>query len=552
MASGNSRLTASLRVACAALLRTLKPSAVSAAPLSVLPDRRFFGSSAAHSAANTAAPPAAAATAGAGDSRHFSSAVGGASGSGPDGATCQLEVWSWGRGDSGQLGHWEENPEWAPRRIESLSLEISALAAAGVAAAGSDAAAAGGAALGVAAKAGGGSAGEALTGLAATGQARTVASRSADLSRLKEELRAGVSCGISHSLLWLGGRLWVWGRGDGGRLGLGNELSLYFPTLNPDFSGAVVRSAAAGGLHSLAVSEAGELFTWGYGGFGALGHGEFTRRDVPCHVAPSDWLEEGVEIKSAAAGASHTLALTTAGGVYAWGRDEGEGRLGCPHIVEALGEEGCVPRPIPIDFPASQGLPRGGLSLVSCGGFFSAAVDCDGSVWTWGGNHNGELGRAASGLHPGRVKTITSPITHAAAGGFHTLAVDDEGCVWSWGRGGSGQLGQHSLLTQPMPRVVPGLAGVKIARVAAGSAWSAAVSEKGQLFVWGKNSDGQLGLGAGQPKIIDEPCELSLPSLPLLSHEQGLLSANNGVKRMVLDVSTGTSHGVCICLCVPS
>ncbi|CAI6005251.1 unnamed protein product [Closterium sp. NIES-65] len=216
--------------------------------------------------------------------------------------------------------------------------------------------------------------------------------------------------------MWLRGRLWAWGRGDGGRLGLGNEISLFSPTLNPDFpQGTAVRSAAAGGLHSLAVSERGELFTWGYGGFGVLGHGEFTRRDVPCHVAPSDWLEEGVEIKSAAAGGSHTLGLSTDGRVYAWGRDEGEGRLGIPHIVDAIGEEGCVPRPIPVEFPASQGLPRGGVSLVACGGFFSAAVDCEGGVWTWGGNHNGELGQASSGLLSARISTITAPVTHLAA-----------------------------------------------------------------------------------------------------------------------------------------
>ncbi|CAI5510189.1 unnamed protein product, partial [Closterium sp. Naga37s-1] len=52
-------------------------------------------------------------------------------------------------------------------------------------------------------------------------------------------------------------------------------------------------------------------------------------------------------------------------------------------------------------------------------------------------NHNGELGRASSGLVPSRISTITTPVTHLAAGGFHTLAVDDEGRVWSWGRGGS-------------------------------------------------------------------------------------------------------------------
>ncbi|CAI5480436.1 unnamed protein product [Closterium sp. Yama58-4] len=485
MASGNPKLVAALRACHAGLRRTFQSSSLVAAPLPSVLHHRCLSYLPALGTAKPAADGSTSAPGKTGAPRVFTTT---SNSSSFEDATCQLEVWSWGRGDSGQLGHGEENPEWAPRRIESLSLEISALAAPAAAAAAAAAA-------------------DALR-FATGGQAATGAIRSASLSSLKEQLRAGVSCGISHSLLWLRGRLWVWGRGDGGRLGLGNEISLFSPTLNPDFPGeTVVRSAAAGGLHSLAVSERGELFTWGYGGFGALGHGEFTRRDVPCHVAPADWLEEGVEIKSAAAGGSHTLGLSTNGRVYAWGRDEGEGRLGIPHIVDAIGEEGCVPRPIPVEFPASQGLPRGGISLVACGGFFSAAVDCDGGVWTWGGNHNGELGRAASGLVPARITTITAPITHLAAGGFHTLAVDDEGRVWSWGRGGSGQLGQHSLLTQPVPRVVPGLAGVKIARVAAGSAWSAALSDEGQLFVWGKNADGQLGLGAGQPKIIDKPHE---------------------------------------------
>ncbi|CAI5469127.1 unnamed protein product [Closterium sp. Yama58-4] len=359
MANGNPKLlVAALRTCHAGLLRTFQSSSISAAPLPSALHHRCLSSL----PALDAVKPGASAPGKTGAPLVFT--VTSSSRALKD-ATCQLEVWSWGRGDSGQLGHGEENPEWTPRRIESLSLEISALAAPAAAA--------------VAAAA------DALR-FPTRGQAATGAVRSASLSSLKEQLRAGVSCGISHSLLWLRGRLWVWGRGDGGRLGLGNEISLFSPTLNPNFLGeTAVRSAAAGGLHSLAVSERGELFTWGYGGFGALGHGEFTRRDVPCHVAPSDWLEEGVEIKSAAAGGSHTFGLSTAGRVYAWGRDEGEGRLGIPHIVDAIGEEGCVPRPIPVEFPASQGLPRGGVSLVACGGFFSAAVDCEGGVWTWGG-----------------------------------------------------------------------------------------------------------------------------------------------------------------------
>lgn len=41
----------------------------------------------------------------------------------------ELRVWSWGRGDSGQLGHGLEDPEWEPRCIESFRIPVSILPA---------------------------------------------------------------------------------------------------------------------------------------------------------------------------------------------------------------------------------------------------------------------------------------------------------------------------------------------------------------------------------------------------------------------------------------
>lgn len=70
----------------------------------------------------------------------------------------------------------------------------------------------------------------------------------------------GISCGLFHSCLVVDGALWVWGKGDGGRLGLGHENSLFVPTLNPHLDN--VRSVALGGLHSVALTSAGEVFTW--------------------------------------------------------------------------------------------------------------------------------------------------------------------------------------------------------------------------------------------------------------------------------------------------
>lgn len=73
-------------------------------------------------------------------------------------------------------------------------------------------------------------------------------------------LEVGISCGLFHSCLVVDGALWVWGKGDGGRLGLGHENPLFLPTLNPHLDS--VRSVALGGLHSVALTSAGEVFTW--------------------------------------------------------------------------------------------------------------------------------------------------------------------------------------------------------------------------------------------------------------------------------------------------
>lgn len=74
------------------------------------------------------------------------------------------------------------------------------------------------------------------------------------------EVEVGISCGLFHSCLVVDGGLWVWGKGDGGRLGLGHESSMFVPTLNPHLDN--VKSVALGGLHSVALTSAGEVFTW--------------------------------------------------------------------------------------------------------------------------------------------------------------------------------------------------------------------------------------------------------------------------------------------------
>ena len=77
------------------------------------------------------------------------------------------------------------------------------------------------------------------------------------------------------------------------------------------------------------------LHTWGYGEFGALGHGEHLPEHYPRHVLsvlqPVERPGEvGIssQMPSVSAGGTHTLLVDQFGRVFACGRDEGEGRLG--------------------------------------------------------------------------------------------------------------------------------------------------------------------------------------------------------------------------------
>ncbi|XVE78469.1 hypothetical protein DITRI_Ditri13aG0147800 [Diplodiscus trichospermus] len=67
-----------------------------------------------------------------------------------------------------------------------------------------------------------------------------------------------ISCGLFHSGLVVDGKLWIWGKGDGGRLGFGHENPAFLPTLNPHLDS--VFCVALGGLHSVALTSQGEVF----------------------------------------------------------------------------------------------------------------------------------------------------------------------------------------------------------------------------------------------------------------------------------------------------
>ena len=121
------------------------------------------------------------------------------------------------------------------------------------------------------------------------------------------------------------GRLWAWGGGSHGQLGLGDTNNRLVPTLvgtEEVFGGSQVRTISCGHEHTLAVTEAGELWAWGQGAQGRLGLNDGQDRLVPTRVDPQHFAH--APISTVAAGYSHSAAVTAGGALYTWGQGEAE------------------------------------------------------------------------------------------------------------------------------------------------------------------------------------------------------------------------------------
>lgn len=175
-----------------------------------------------------------------------------------------------------------------------------------------------------------------------------------------------VSAGFEHALgLTRDGRVLSWGRGYRHKLGDGTVRDRYAPGPVRLPGGRRFTAVAAGQWHSLAIDSGGGVWSWGFNRFGQLGDGTRTPRSVPVRVE----LPEGVVVTAVRGDYGHSVALTSAGQVYHWGRDA-PGESSAPIRT----------RPTLVDLPADARI----RSIQAMGVSGTAAVAEDGRVFLWG------------------------------------------------------------------------------------------------------------------------------------------------------------------------
>lgn len=324
-----------------------------------------------------------------------------------------------------------------------------------------------------------------------------------------------VSSARYHTLgLTSQGLVYSWGKGFGGKLGLGNEKTHILPTCI-HLKTKVLKIAAAK-FHSLALTNTGNVLSWGSNKYGQLGLGNTLKSLRPTCVTAMKG-PKNASCVSIAASNSHSCCINEFGYVYCWGTNDSN-QLG---FRKESGKSSNLPRKVSSEsFKVS--IP------VQCAASDSITIVRTqmGDVYQWGlGNQRPNrvcFEREKNTTETGWVtKDITSDsikLIDISTGPYHRAAVSSDGEVFTWGTEANllgycakntGKAKSHTTVGKRLEGLYS--KGYRISSVKCAKRHSIAVSQNGAAFVWGHGDHGVLGM-SGKLTYQPEPKQITMVS----------------------------------------
>ena len=322
-----------------------------------------------------------------------------------------------------------------------------------------------------------------------------------------------ISLGSHHTVLLDDmSNVYTFGLGDGGQLGHGNRLSLARPQVM-DKLRQILASSERSKDSSTPSSPMGGLRS------GSFNSGANIVRDISC-------------------GREHTLLLTSSGRVWSWGSNK-FGQLGHSNF-----ESCAIPRQVTAGTGAVANQDHGSMSSISAsafkqikqisaGGYHSAAITESGSLYTWGA-------RAALGRKQGESGNIQSHMH-----GFNSLSAYQANKRQN-------RVQSHKNDCEPgMPPFFCVSIRIPIAQVVCGDAHITVKCETNvrnsrtgvELYAWGGNSYGQLGVGSDEP-VIYEPTRVKLPAVVIETVNAEAKDVPSGASKKPVEATNVAAYGV--------
>ncbi len=311
----------------------------------------------------------------------------------------------------------------------------------------------------------------------------------------------GHTCGLRE-----GGSLWCWGRGSDGQLGHGDDPDEPIPEPTLVAGGGEWRSVATGRQGtfqgppwSCGLRDDDSLWCWGGVLNGRLANGVLEGEPVlePTMSDDRTWRE-------LAFGSEHACALGDDDAVYCWGMDNA-GQLGQGENDESLAT--------PTQVDTSPNWTR-----IDAGALASCGLRGDGELWCWGSNFESKfgLGEDADSSFDEPQQVEGDDWADVSVGGAHSCGIKQDGTLYCWGRGTRGRLGLGEDADNPTHEPEQVGEHSDWVAVVAGSQHTCGLRLGGSLWCWGFHNDGRLGLGDLDDDVF-EPQEVTEPQGEWLS-----------------------------------
>jgi len=326
----------------------------------------------------------------------------------------------------------------------------------------------------------------------------------------------GAALGTAHTVIWTAtGALFTHGWARYGQLGHGRREEDERHTRTPGrveaLEGEKVVGAAAAAHHTAAWTADGDLFTFGWGFYRSLGHGGSQDERSPRRV---DGLV-GQHVVGAACGVVNTLAWTQDGQLYAMGEllCFSTPNAGVPRLVPGLTGKKVVGASV-----GGRLRGHGHPMLPHTPAKHACCWTDQGELFTFGDSDFGKLGHgwsqhghnmsAAEGMgkesQPRLVEGLLGHrVVGASCGDHHTVALTDQGEVYVFGWGAHGRLGCGGGVTwKDVPfKLGAQLEGKKVVQVEAGQCHTILRTENGTVYTFGAGHNGELGHGKAGIKL---------------------------------------------------